>query len=74
MKRKIRRTRTGTRLFYSLIAICALFCSCSTAQKINVKQSSGDNVQETTIEHSGKLDNLSLSFVNCSVPDFTACR
>lgn len=61
--RKVRVSRTGTRF-----VIAALFClgcmSCSTAQKISVKQSQGDQTQETTIEHTGKLDNLSLSIIN----------
>lgn len=61
--RKVRVSRTGTRLV--LAALFALGCiSCSTAQKISVKQSQGDQVQETTIEHTGKLDNLSLSLIN----------
>mgnify|MGYP006919064287 CR=1 FL=1 len=61
--RKVRVSRTGTRLVF--LALLTLGCmSCSTAQKISVKQSQGDQVQETTIEHNGKVDNLSLSFIN----------
>lgn len=61
--RKVRVSRTGTR--FVVATMLALGCmSCSTAQKISVKQSQGDQVQETTIEHTGKLDNFSLSLIN----------
>lgn len=61
--RKVRVSRTGTR--FVVATLFALGCiSCSTSQKISVKQSQGDQTQETTIEHTGKLDNLSLSIVN----------
>lgn len=61
--RKVRVSRTGTR--FVVAALLGLGCmSCSTAQKISVKQSQGDQVQETTIEHTGKVDNLSLSFIS----------
>lgn len=60
--RKVRVSRTGTRFVVATLFVLALGCiSCSTAQKISVKQSQGDQTQETTIEHTGKLDNLSLS-------------
>lgn len=61
--RKVRVSRTGTR--FVVAALLGFGCvSCSTAQKISVKQSQGDQTQETTIEHTGKLDNLSLSIIN----------
>lgn len=63
--RKVRVSRTGTR--FVVVALFCLGCmSCTTAQKISVKQSQGDQIQETTIEHTGKLDNFSLSFINTS--------
>lgn len=61
--RKVRVSRTGTR--FVVAALFALGClSCSTAQKISVKQSQGDQIQEAIIEHTGKVDNLSLSIFN----------
>lgn len=64
--KKVRRTRTGTRLLYSLLAICAVMLSaCSATQSIKVKQSQGEQIQETEIQHEGALQNLTLSFTNC---------
>lgn len=65
--RKVRVSRTGTRLLYAL-AFGLLLSSCSTTQKISVKQSQNDQIQETQIEHTGKLENISLSFVNYPQP------
>ncbi|MGN0234928.1 MAG: hypothetical protein ACI4BD_01235 [Paludibacteraceae bacterium] len=42
-------------------AILAL-ASCSTAQKISIRQEQSGQVQETVIEQSGHLESLSLSF------------
>lgn len=65
--RKVRVSRTGTRLLY-VLALGLCLSSCTTTQKISVKQSQGDQIQETQIEHSGKLENMSLSFVNYPQP------
>lgn len=63
--RKVRVSRTGTRfVLAALLSLC--MASCSTSQKISVKQSQGDQTQETIIEHTGKVDNLSPSFINQS--------
>lgn len=65
--RKVRVSRTGTRLLYCLaLGLCLI--SCTTTQKISVKQSQGDQLQETQIEHTGKIENMSLSFVNYPNP------
>ena len=69
--RKVRVSRTGTRLVWTALAVMsALLCSCSTSQKIIVKQEQNGQTQETTIEQSGKVDNLSLSFINTNYPLF----
>ena len=65
--RKVRVSRTGTRLILAL-ALSLGIISCTTTQKISVKQSQGDQIQETEIEHSGKIENMSLSFVNYPNP------
>ena len=62
--RKIRVSRTGTRLCW-IAVLSACIVSCSSTQKIVVKQEQDGQLQETTIEQQGKIDNLSLSFINC---------
>lgn len=42
------------------IAGISVTTSCSTTQRINVKQSQGDQLQETTIEHGGEIKALSI--------------
>lgn len=69
--RKVRVSRTGTRLVWAAVfGISTLLCSCSTSQKITVKQEQNGQTQETTIEQSGKVDNLCLSFINTNYPLF----
>lgn len=67
--RKVKRVgRVGTRRMAITLGIVAAFiCSCSTTQRINVKQSQGDQMQETSIEHSGTLESLNLSFYNSPI-------
>ena len=45
-------------------AICIIFVasSCSSTQRISVKQNQGEQVQETTIESDLKVKELSLVF------------
>lgn len=64
--RKVLATRTGKRMAYALLLL--LLCSCSATQKISVKQSQGDQQQETTIEHGSSIKELSLHFNNCPSP------
>ena len=64
-RRKVRVSRTGTRLWRVLslaIAVVAL-SACSVSSKISEKQNQGDQLQETEIEHTGNLNSLNLSFV-----------
>lgn len=64
-RRKVRVSRTGTRLCRVLslaVAIVAL-SACSVSSKISVRQNQGDQLQETEIEHKGNLNSLNLSFV-----------
>ena len=49
------------RLLYSSIILASL-TSCSTAQSISVKQSQGDQVQETIIEQKGDIKDISYYF------------
>lgn len=65
--RKVRVSRTGTRLLYAL-ALGLCLSSCNATQKISVKQSQGDQIQETEIEHTGKIESMNLSFVNYPNP------
>lgn len=47
-----------------ILAFCLAtlaLASCSTAQKISIRQEQQGQVQETTIEQTGRLENLSLS-------------
>ena len=60
--RKVLATRTGRRMAYCAIVALAL-ASCTAQQKISVKQSQGDQQQETTIEHGGNIKELSLHFI-----------
>lgn len=64
--RKVRVSRTGTR-FVVAAMVAACVCSCSVGQKISVKQEQDGQVQETVIESTGKVDNLSLSFINSPI-------
>lgn len=64
--RKVLATRTGRRMLYTLVAL--LVCSCTAQQKISVKQTQGDQSQETTIEHGGNIKELSLHFNNYPTP------
>lgn len=45
-------------------AICTIFVasSCSSTQRISIKQNQGEQVQETTIESDLKVKELSLVF------------
>ena len=64
-RRKVRVSRTGTRLFrvLSLVVVGSLISSCSCSSKISVKQSQDEQLQETNIETEGNLQSLNLSFV-----------
>ena len=45
------------------LALASLaMASCSSAQKISIRQEQSGQVQETIIEQSGQLESLSLSF------------
>jgi len=49
---------------YLIIPVAAIALSaCSATQRISVKQSQGEQVQETEIETNTRLDHLSLSFI-----------
>lgn len=76
MSKKVKVSRTGTRRLALFLFVVGLMCSCSTAQRINVKQNNGEQEQETTIEMQGKLENLSLSIINSPVlsNSLTACK
>lgn len=51
------------RLLYSMMFLTFLSLhSCSTAQSISVKQSQGDQVQETIIEQKGDIKDISYYF------------
>ena len=64
-RRKVRVSRTGTRLWrvLSLACVVVALSACSVSSKIAVKQNQGDQLQETEIETSGNLNSLNLSFV-----------
>lgn len=64
-RRKVRVSRTGTRLWrvLSLAVVFVALSACSVSSKISVKQNQGDQLQETEIEHQGNLNSLNLSFV-----------
>lgn len=65
--RKVVATRVGKRLAHSTLVVLLLsLFSCSATQKIQVKQSQGDQMQETTIEHGSQIKELSLHFNACS--------
>lgn len=65
--KKIRVSRTGTRRLFALLCIVAMFMSCKTSAGISVKQSQGDQSQETEIQLDGSVKELSLHFVNSPV-------
>lgn len=51
------------RLLYSMTLLTPLILSsCSTAQSISVKQSQGEQVQETIIEQKGDIKDISYYF------------
>lgn len=64
-RRKVRVSRTGTRLFrvVSLVVFSVLIAACSVSSKISVKQSQDKQLQDVEIEHQGNLNSLNLSFV-----------
>jgi len=64
-RRKVRVSRTGTRLWrvLSLVVVGVITMSCSVSSKISVKQSQQDQLQETIIDSQGNLQSLNLSFV-----------
>lgn len=63
--RKVVATRVGKRLAHGTLVVLLLsLFSCSAAQKIQVKQSQGEQMQETTIEHGSQIRELSFYFHN----------
>lgn len=64
-RRKVRVSRTGTRLFrvVSLVVFSVLIAACSVSSKISVKQSQDKQLQDVEIDHQGNLNSLNLSFV-----------
>lgn len=44
--------------------IALALSACTATQRISVKQSQGEQTQETEIETNTKFDHLSLSFIN----------
>lgn len=68
--RKVRTTRTGTRLLRALIGVVCLsaLASCQMTSTIKVHQNQGQGndstqVQDVEIKHEGMLNSLALSFV-----------
>lgn len=61
-RRKVRVSRTGTRLCLALCVALGM-SACSMTSKISVKQSQQDQMQDVEIEHQGNLNSLNLSFV-----------
>lgn len=62
-KRRVRCSRTGTRLFrlllvLLLVGVAPSFVSCKTAGKISIKQNCQDNVQEVELSTDSELNNL----------------
>ncbi len=53
-------------VFLLLAILILLFPSCSSVQRITVKQEQGDQLQETVIESDTKINSLSLLFVSPS--------
>lgn len=53
------------KLFLSVFVGFLLFCvtSCGMSQKIKVTQSQKDQNQQVEVEHTGKVENLSLHFM-----------
>lgn len=61
-RRKVRVSRTGTRLCLALCVALGV-SACSVSSKISVKQSQDKQQQDVEIEHTGNLNSLNLSFL-----------
>ncbi len=57
-------TAIGGMITVGIIYLCS---SCSSVQKISVKQEQGDQVQETTIESNTTIKELTFLFTNKEV-------
>ena len=60
------KTAVKKKFFGYFVATCIIFAlgSCSSTQRISVKQQQGQQEQETTIESNVKFKELSLNFYN----------